>query len=116
MQRGPDATWRSLGLGTRIEFAGHVADIVGIWSKHNALVLPSRCEGLPLALVEAMLCGRPAIATNVAGHGEVIEDGVTGILAEAPTVPAVLLPWRRLGNSDLSYRTWVRLPQGVVDN
>jgi glycosyltransferase involved in cell wall biosynthesis len=40
---------------------------------------------LPLALIETMLCGRPVVATDVAG-GEVVEEGVTGFLAEAPTV------------------------------
>jgi len=32
-----------------------------------------------------MLCGRPVVATDVAGHCEVVEDGVTGFLADAPT-------------------------------
>ena len=48
-------------------------------------MLPSRFEGLPLALVEAMLCPRPAVVTNVAGNTEVIEDGETGFVAAAPT-------------------------------
>ena len=47
--------------------------------------MPSRFEGLPLAMVEAMLCARPVVATDVAGHAEIIEDGVTGFLADAPT-------------------------------
>jgi glycosyltransferase involved in cell wall biosynthesis len=34
-------------------------------------------------MVEAMLCGRPVVATNVAGHSEIVEDGVTGFLADA---------------------------------
>jgi glycosyltransferase involved in cell wall biosynthesis len=51
--------------------------------------MPSRLEGLPLAIIEAMLCGRPVVATDVAGHAEVIEDGVTGFLAKAPTVACV---------------------------
>jgi glycosyltransferase involved in cell wall biosynthesis len=69
-----------------IEFAGHVSDVEGIWAKNHALVLPSRYEGLPLALVEAMLCSRTAIVTDVAGNTEVIEQGITGFVARAPTV------------------------------
>jgi glycosyltransferase involved in cell wall biosynthesis len=41
-----------------------------------------------LAVIEAMLCGRPVVATDVAG-AEVVEDGITGFLAEAPTVGCV---------------------------
>lgn len=73
-----------LGLGDRVVFAGHV-DVKEIWASNHVLIMPSRYEGLPLAMVEAMLCGRPVIATNVAGHSEIIEDGVTGFLADAPT-------------------------------
>ena len=69
-----------------IEFAGFVNDIEGLWSKHHALVLPSRFEGMPLATVEAMLCGRPCIVTDVAGHRELVRDGINGFLAKAPTV------------------------------
>ncbi|QHJ07964.1 glycosyltransferase [Hymenobacter busanensis] len=74
---------------TNVSFGGHVADVAGIWARHQALIMPSRSEGLPLALVEAMLCGRPAIATNVGGIAEVLEDNLTGFLAAAPTVAAL---------------------------
>ena len=74
-----------LGLDGRVKFCGHAKDIEGVWAEHHALVMPSRFEGLPLAVVEAMLCGRPAIVTDVAGNKEVVEDGVTGFVAEAPT-------------------------------
>jgi glycosyltransferase involved in cell wall biosynthesis len=57
---------------------------VEIWKTNHALVLPSRYEGLPLALVEAMICGRFGIVTNVSGNAEVIENGVNGFIAEAP--------------------------------
>lgn len=58
--------------------------------------MPSRFEGLPLAMVEAMLCARTVVATDVAGHSEVIEDGLTGFLAASPTVPALLEALERL--------------------
>src|SRR5579864_3972849 len=67
-------------------FAGHLGNIEEVWTKHHALVLPSRYEGMPLALVEAMLCGRPVITTDVAGHRELVRDGINGFLAKAPTV------------------------------
>jgi glycosyltransferase involved in cell wall biosynthesis len=74
-----------LGLADRVVFEGYVADIEKIWSLNHVLVMPSRIEGLPLAVVEAMLCGRAVVATDVAG-AEVVEDDVTGFLAEAPAV------------------------------
>ena len=56
-----------------------------IWAEHHALVLPSRFEGMPLVVVEAMLCGRPCIVTDVGGNAELIRDGINGFLAKAPT-------------------------------
>lgn len=67
-----------------VQFAGFVHDIEAVWRRHHVLVLPSRVEGLPLAEVEAMLCGRPCLVTDVAGNAEVLEDGVTGFVARAP--------------------------------
>lgn len=75
-----------LGVTEQIDFAGHVGDIEAIWRTHHCLIMPSRYEGLPLSLVEAMLCGRPSIITDVAGNAEPLEDSVTGFIAAAPTV------------------------------
>lgn len=69
-----------------LHFTGYADRLESLWRQHHALILPSRVEGLPLALVEAMLCERPAIATRVAGIPEVLDDGETGFLAAAPTV------------------------------
>jgi glycosyltransferase involved in cell wall biosynthesis len=71
---------------TSIDFSGFVNDIGQLWSAHHALVLPSRYEGMPLALVEAMLCGRTCIVTDVGGNRELVRDGINGFLAKAPTV------------------------------
>ena len=69
-----------LGL-QNVSFEGHTNDVVGIWRNHHALILSSRAEGMPLALVEAMMCGRPGIVTTVGGNAELVEDRVTGFLA-----------------------------------
>lgn len=74
---------RMYALGN-VEFHGQCSDIRSIWADHHALVLPSRYEGMPLSLVEAMLCGRVCIVTDTAGNAELIQDGITGFLAAAP--------------------------------
>jgi glycosyltransferase involved in cell wall biosynthesis len=47
-------------------------------------------------IVEAMLCGRPVLATDVGGNSEIVVDGVTGFLAAAPTVGSVAQALERL--------------------
>jgi glycosyltransferase involved in cell wall biosynthesis len=85
-EQGLKALVEMLGLEAKVHFAGHVSDVQAIWGRNHALLLPSRYEGLPLALVEAMLCNRVPIVTAVAGNPDVVCDGVSGFLAEAPTV------------------------------
>ncbi len=66
-----------------VHFRGQVSNIRTIWEKNHLLVLPSRFEGMPLSLIEAMWCGRPAVATDVGGNAELCVDGVTGFVAES---------------------------------
>ena len=87
---------KRLGLRDRVVFAGQVTSIEKIWAENHVLVMPSRAEGLPLAVVEAMLCARAVVATDVAGHSEIIDDGVTGFLADAPTVSSMANTLERL--------------------
>ncbi len=77
-------------MGTeRVQFCGFAQNVTEVWRQCHALILPSRHEGLPLALVEAMLCERPAIATDAGGNGEVLDDEVTGFMAHSATVAGV---------------------------
>jgi glycosyltransferase involved in cell wall biosynthesis len=77
-------------LGLRgVRFAGYADDIDRLWEQHHALVLPSRAEGLPLVVVEAMLSGRVAIVTDVGGNAEAVADDVNGFVAAAPTEAAL---------------------------
>ncbi len=76
-------------------FHGHVDDVMEIWRQNHLLILPSRFEGLPLAIVEAMICGRPCLVTDVAGNAELLEDGVSGFIAAGPTVKCVATAMER---------------------
>lgn len=73
-----------LSLNNKVFFHGHVNNIHDIWENNHILALASRYEGMPLVLIEAMFCKRPVIATDIAGHSELVKDGITGFLAEAP--------------------------------
>lgn len=74
------------GLDDKIKFGGHNNKIEEIWKEYQVLVLPSLSEGLPLAMVEAMISGRPVVATNVGDCGKFVIDGETGFLANGPDV------------------------------
>ncbi|PWS33755.1 glycosyltransferase family 4 protein [Pedobacter paludis] len=65
-----------------ITFGGFNGDLKEIWNHHHALILPSRSEGLPLTIIEAMSLGRVSIVTNAGGNAEVLEEGVTGFVGE----------------------------------
>ena len=76
-------------LQDRVTFHGKVSDIRAVWLLNHILLMPSLMEGTPLALVEAMLCGRPSIVTDVGGHTEWVTDAVEGFVAEAPSVVSI---------------------------
>ena len=75
------------GLHDKLKFGGYVKDVKDIWSANHALLLPSRYEGAPLVVTEAMLCGRFAITTNLGRNAELMDDNESGFIAEGATVP-----------------------------
>jgi glycosyltransferase involved in cell wall biosynthesis len=77
------------GLSDVVRFMGFVDDVQPYVRRLSALVMPSLHEGLPYTLLEAMSLGTPVVGSNVGGIGEVIEDGVTGLLVP-PRDPAAL--------------------------
>jgi glycosyltransferase involved in cell wall biosynthesis len=76
-----------LQLQERITFEGQVRDVKKIWAEHHMLVLPSRLEGMPLVILEAMACARPSLVTAIGGAADWIDEGVEGFIADAPTIP-----------------------------
>ena len=87
---GPDKNYlielcNEAGLNDRITFHGKVDDIRELWKNNDILLMPSRMEGMPLAIVEAMLCGRACVVTDVGGITEWIEEDRSGFIAETAT-------------------------------
>lgn len=76
-------------IGDKVIFAGYANDIRQVWEKAHLLVLPSRTESAPLALVEAMLCGRPAVVTDVGGVIEWAFEPETAFIADATTTSSI---------------------------
>jgi glycosyltransferase involved in cell wall biosynthesis len=66
--------------GTRVILAGERHDVLDLLPGLDVLALPSRYEGLPTAVVEAMVCGVPVVATAVNAVGDLVVPGRTGLL------------------------------------
>lgn len=71
---------RSLGLTEKIRFLGHRDDVLPLLKMSDVFCLPSRSEGFSNALLEAMACGLPCVATRVGGNGEAVVDQRSGYL------------------------------------
>ena len=71
---------RKRGIGSSCVFCGFRKDLVRVYADLDVVVLTSLNEGLPVALIEGMTAGKPVVAFDVGGVGDLIEDDVTGIL------------------------------------
>jgi len=80
-------------LGTRLVLAGFRSDISIILAIMDVFCLPSYREGMPRTIIEAMMMGKPVVATNIRGAREEVIDGVTGLLVPSrdPVALAVAL-------------------------
>ena len=71
---------RELGLEETVRFLGYRTDLERVVPAVDVVVSCSRREGLPLNIVEAMLCEKPIVASTNRGHRELVKDGATGFL------------------------------------
>lgn len=81
------------GLNKNVEFCGRKTDVIREYAWCEVLVLPSRFEGMPNVVLEAMASGRPVLGSQVGGIEELVEPGVNGWLvpSEEPGVLAAKL-------------------------
>jgi glycosyltransferase involved in cell wall biosynthesis len=96
--RGPDmvALLRNAGLGERLRLLGYRHDVPDLMAAADIFVLPSRFEGLPMSVIEAMLTGLPVVATNVRGPAEQVVPEVTGLLVPPGNASALAAALARL--------------------
>ncbi len=87
---------RRLGIAPRVHFLGRRADVFPLMARADAVALASRCEGHPLALLEALALGRPVVATAVGGVAEIVDPGHTGLLVPPESPPALAEALARL--------------------
>lgn len=73
---------QALGIRDSVEFVGLQSDVSAQLHRGSLIVVPSRYEGMSNALLEAMACGLPCVATRVSGSEDVIQPGVNGLLVE----------------------------------
>ena len=69
-----------LGVEERVAFAGFRLDVPALLAAADLLLLPSRWEGMPYIVLEAMASGLPSVSTPVVGVGEILGDEEGGLL------------------------------------
>lgn len=74
------------GVASMVRFIGFSDQVPALLKSSDIFVLPSRYEGMPNALLEAMSIGKASVATNVNGAPELVEDGISGFLVESENV------------------------------
>jgi glycosyltransferase involved in cell wall biosynthesis len=85
-----------LDIGESVELLGPRKDVLDLLQRSWGFVLPSRWEGMPNALLEAMACGVSCIATLVSGSEDLIEDGANGLLVQPEDPAGLAFALRRL--------------------
>jgi glycosyltransferase involved in cell wall biosynthesis len=84
------------GLGARLRRLGYRADVPAVLAASDIFVLPSHFEGLPMSVIEAMLCGLPVVATAIRGPREQVVEEETGLLVPPASVSELAAALARL--------------------
>jgi glycosyltransferase involved in cell wall biosynthesis len=89
------------GISDHVTVTGRVPSVPEYYAMADVFVLPSLTEGLSVVLLESMSAGLPVIGTDVAGTGEAVVDGETGLVVEPDSKSALVDAMCRLSDRDL---------------
>ena len=81
-----EALVKEQGLENHVRFLGYTTELQKYLQVCDCEIACSYREGLPLNVMEAMLCGKPVVASNNRGHRELIQEGVNGYIVEPDDV------------------------------
>jgi glycosyltransferase involved in cell wall biosynthesis len=95
-QQALEAYAAEQGISERVHVLGYRSDVANVLAAGDVYAMPSLSEGLPLALIEAMFAGKPAVASNTGGIPEVLTDNVDGLLVPPGDHVALAGALRRL--------------------
>jgi glycosyltransferase involved in cell wall biosynthesis len=96
MRDGLEARARNLEIEGMVHWLGMRSDVPSLLHSADVFAFPSRTEGLPNALLEAMAAGLPIVTTDAPGCRDLIQDGVTGLVAPVGDSTAMAAAIRRL--------------------
>jgi glycosyltransferase involved in cell wall biosynthesis len=90
------ALLQTAGLDDRLRMLGYRTDVAALLAAADIFTLPSRFEGLPMSVIEAMLTGLPVVATDIRGPQEQVVPDVTGLLVPPRQAAPLAAALRRL--------------------
>ena len=105
---------RALGIAARVSFVGFRPDMGTLYATMDLLAMPSLFEGLPLVLVEALVCERVAVGARAPGITDVIEDGKNGLLVKVGDVKELAAAIARVFRGDYDRQMPKRARQAAM--
>jgi glycosyltransferase involved in cell wall biosynthesis len=89
LRGGAERAVAAMGMSARFSFLGWRLEVPDLLAAFDVFLLPSRWEGLPKVVPQAMILGCPVVATAVDGIREIVDPGVDGVLAAPGDVEAL---------------------------